>query len=810
MGKAIRLFPAAELLFGLMAGIIVYRLWGLSAFALLSLTAASLILIRSSRLPVAGRILLPLFAIAGFWGMWHADTAFDALAHIANNVPANGELTGRVAGSFEYYPGGCQFIMETETLDGRPVHGGMKISLRNVDNDLPLPGDRVRIADARMKPITGMRNIGGFDYTAYMKDAGVGARLSARGNAITVVERGAGWQPANMGERLRRAMNGFIGQYYPAARAPAAAAMSIGITGGLSRQENRNYVMAGIAHLFSVSGLHVGFISGIAFVIFNYLFFNFCWLVNRAWAEEGFHRRAAALAALLAVGLFVFTAGAKVAAVRAAIMAAVYFTAVAVRRENQILNALAIAALLTLLIDPAALFSISFILSYGAMLTIIVVMAREKGEEPDPLEKLAPKKGWWRKRVGELWLTVRISVAITVALAPVMMAVFNELYGAGIVANIAAIPLGAVAIPSVFAAAIAGYFFPPLAPAAAWISSLPFAALDGIAAFFAAHPLLSFSGPAPAPWLIAFFYAALALLVFYRGRLAYLVSAFCMVTVILFYWPVPRTHGEFRFIDVGQGDATLILFKGGANVLVDGGPAFGNFDAGELAVIPELRRLGIRKLDAVIATHGDMDHVGGLFALLRRFPVVTYYDNGGEEKMLPALRAVAAAHGTRVARLAAGDSVAFGDAHIDVLSPTPEFFASVTERKDNNRSLVMMAAMEGKRLLLPGDAEKPVERDLLARGTALNANILHVAHHGSRTSTTSAFVASVTPTLAIISAGVMNHFHFPARATLETLATQNTAVFRTDIMGEIVLRPVPGGFFLTTWADPVERFFAAE
>lgn len=810
MGTAIRLFPAAEFLFGLMAGVLAYRFWGVSAFALLVLTAAGLLLIRISKMPLRARVLLPLFAAAGFWGMWHAAAAFDAPEHIINNVPVNGELAGRITGGFEYYPSGRHFTLEAETLDGRPVRGGVQVSLRNMEGDAPLPGDAVRIAGARLKPVTGMRNIGGFDYAAHMRDAGVGARLSARGDAVTVVERGAGWHPGNMGERLRRAIHGFITRYYPAERAPAAAAMSIGITGALSRQEKRNYAMAGIAHLFAVSGLHVGFISGIAFVIFNHLFFNFCWLFNRAWAEEGFHRRAAALAALLAVGLFVFTAGAKVSAVRAGIMAAAFFTAIAIRRENQMLNALAIAAMLTLLCDPAALFSISFILSYGAVLTIIMMMAREKGEYPDPLENLAPEKSWWRKRADELWLTVQISAAITVALAPVMMAVFNELYGAGIAANIAAIPLGAVAVPSVFAAAFAGYFFPPLSPAAAWISSLPFAALDGMAAFFAAHPLLSFSGPAPAPWLIAFFYAALALLAFYRGRLAYLLSAACIAAAVLFYWPAPRSHGEFRFIDVGQGDATLILFKDGASVLVDGGPAFGNFDAGELAVLPELRRLGIRKLDAVIATHGDMDHVGGLFALMRRFPVAAYYDNGGDEKMLPALRAAAAEHGTRVGRLVAGNRLAFGGGSIDVLSPTPEFFAAVTERKDNNRSLVLMAAMEGKRLLLPGDAEKPVERELLARRAPVSANLLHVAHHGSRSSTTPEFVAAAGPKLAVISAGVMNHYRFPARATLETLAAQNTAVFRTDLMGEIVLRPAPGGFFLRTWSDPAERFFPAE
>ena len=810
MGTAIRLFPATETLFGLMAGILACRFWGLSAFALLILTAASLVLIRASRMPLRSRILLPLFATAGFWGMWHANAAFEAPEHVANNLPATGELTGRVTGGFEYYPSGCHFILEAKTLDGRPMRGGVQVSLRNTAGVIPLPGDVIRIAGARLKPVTGMRNIGGYDYAAHMRDAGVGARVSALGDAVTVIERGAGWRPGNIGERLRRSMNGFIVQNYSSERAPAVAAMSIGITGPLSPREKRNYAMAGIAHLFAVSGLHVGFISGIAFVVFNFLFFHFCWLINRAWAEEGFHRRAAALTALLAVGLFVFTAGAKVSAVRAGIMAAAYFIAVALRRENHMLNALSLAALVTLLYDPAALFSISFILSYGAVLTIIVVTAREKEEEPDPLEKLAPKKTWWRKLMDELWMTVRISTAITVALAPVMMAVFNELYGAGIVANIAAIPLGAVAVPSVFAAALTGYFIPALAPAAAWISSLPYAALDGIAAFFAAHPLLSFSGPAPAPWVIAFYYASLALLVFYRGWLAYLLSAACIIVAILFYWPAPRSHGEFRFIDVGQGDATLILFKEGASVLVDGGPAFGNFDAGELAVLPELRRLGIRKLDAVIATHGDMDHVGGLFVLLRRFPVAAYYDNGGEEKMLPALRTAAAEQGTRVARLAAGNSLVFGEGAIEVLSPTPAFFASVPESKNNDRSLVLMVSAEGKRLLLPGDAEKSVEAELLARGAPVRADLLHVAHHGSRSSTTPEFTAAVGPKLAVISAGVMNHYHFPARATLKTLAETNAAVLRTDLVGEIVLRPTPGGFLLSTWADPAERFFPAE
>ncbi len=811
MGKTLLLFPSAEILFGSMAGILAFKVWGLSPFSVLALTAATLFLIWISRLPLRGRIVLPLAAAAVFWGMWHTAEAFDLPEHIANNVPSKGALTGQVAGGFEYYPGSCQFILYAESLDGKPVRGGVKVSLRNMAGNAPLPGDIIRFTTASLKPVTAMRNIGGYDYTAHMRDSGIGARFSARGEEdFTVIEHGSAWRPGNIGERLRRAMRDFIFRYYPAERIPAVAAMTIGITGFLSRQEKLNYGMTGIAHLFSVSGLHVGFISGIAFVAFNFLFFNFCCLFNRAWAEAGAHRRAAAFGALMVVGLFVFTAGAKVSAVRAGIMAAVFFTAVIIRRESRIPNALAIAALLTLLYDPGALFSISFILSYGAVLTIAAMMACGTDAESEAFGKLIPKKSGWRKRAKLFLLTAQISAAITITLAPVIMTAFNELYGAGIVANIAAIPLGAMAVPSVFAAAFVGYFFPALAPVAAWISSLPYTALDGIASFFAAHPLISFSGAAPTPWLIALFYATLALLLSYRGRIAYLAAAVCIASVVVFYWPVARTNGEFRFIDVGQGDATLILFKEGASVLVDGGPAYGNLDAGELAVLPELRRLGIRKLDAVIATHGDMDHVGGLFTLLRRFPVTAFYDNGGEEKMLGALRSVAAEHGVRTARLSAGDRLAFGGGSIDVLSPTLKFFDAAVERKGNNRSLVLVATMEGKRLLLPGDAEMPVERDLLARRAPVGVDLLHVAHHGSRSSTTPEFTAAAGPKLAVISDGAQNIFHFPARITLKTLADQNIPVLRTDLLGEIVLRPARRGFFLTTWADPSERFIPTE
>ncbi|MBI5177897.1 MAG: DNA internalization-related competence protein ComEC/Rec2 [Nitrospinae bacterium] len=782
MGMKNLRYPSVDLALALAGGILIYRQpWGFPT-ALLALTAVALALIAVSKMPLTWRTLIPLFAAAGFFGMWRADAAMDAANHVGRLVPVSrAALEGTVRTPIEYFPHGYRFALSAERLNGAPVTGSVQIGVQKGDAP-PLPGDRVELQNISVRPITGFHNLDGFDYEQFMRDKGIAARANLRGEAAMRVTLPAGeWNLFAACEKLRRNIHSFILQNYPRNQSAAVAAMTVGVTGGITRQEWREWAVSGLVHLLSVSGLHVGFVSGGAYAVFYFMAFYLLWWLKPRWVEAGWHRKLSALLCIGAVFGFVLMTGASVPAQRAGIMAAVFFLSVIVGREGELLNSLALSAIIVLLLDPPALFSVSFILSYTAVLAIILLVARAP-DKPDPLESLTPPTPL--SRMGDFFLvTVKISLAVGAASAPVVMSIFNELHGGGVLANLVAIPLGAFAVPSVLAAAGLGWLWPPLGETAAWVSSLAYGGIGFVAHLFGNNPLLSFSGPAPAWWLVALVYAVYALWVF-RSRLMLPGIALLCLAAAVFYWPQKRTFSEVRFIDVGQGDATLIMMRDGTNILVDGGLRFGEFDAGELAVIPELRRLGVRRLDAVIATHGDSDHVGGLFAVMNRIAVKRYMDNGEESKALDGLRAIARNKGIEYAVLRGGDTVP-GLPNISVLHPSGKFAAEHAGTKNNNLALMLMLEIDGAKVLLPADNEKEAEKYLVAEGAALKADVLKVPHHGSATSSTPEFVAEVGPKIAVISVGRMNRFHMPSRKTLATL--MGRPVYQTQYDGDVSL-----------------------
>lgn len=784
----------------LMAGILSCRFWGFTPFAVLALTAGSLVLMLLSRLRPATRAVIPLLAAAGMAALLQAEQAMTREDGMAARIPARGTVIGQVVAPFDHFGQGYRFCIKVDDFNGTAASGVVQVSVREGKSP-PLPGDKVRTSMLWIKPVVGMRNIGAFDYGRYMADAGIAGRASLKNDGgITFLADGNFLNPWRIGEKARRGMSAFITGNFNPKIAAQVSAMTIGITGGLRNEERRAYSASGLAHLFSVSGLHVGLVGGAAYFAGYAFFFWLFWVFWRPGAEGGLHRKWAALAACGTVFLFVYTAGASVSAERAGIMAAVYFASIILGRENDLLNALAMAAGITLVADPAALFSPSFIMSYSALVAIALHLSREKARRETMPDSLETKNAATLLRDRALD-TLKLSAAITAVMAPVMMSIFNEVHAAGILANVAAIPLAGLAVPLVFPAAALGSLYPPLGAAAALVAGAGFWCIDRVALFFSSFPALSFSGPPPPCWLIAAWYVVFFVWAlrnrFFAGGLAGIAAL-----TIFFYLPGGAPdRNEVRFIDVGQGDATLLLFAGGHAVLVDAGARHGNFDAGEMAVLPELRRLNIRRLDAVIATHGDMDHVGGLGAVIKRFNVARFYDNGGNEPALAELREMARARGIPAQTLGAGDGINFGDGGISILHPSGEFLERRGKRSANDRSLMLAVTMNGARILLTADIGVAAERHLIGDGAVLNADVLKLGHHGSRGSTSPEFLAAVKPRIAIISVGRYNRYHLPARATLERIGG-GISLFRTDTEGEIVLHPERDAVTVQSYAYP--------
>jgi competence protein ComEC len=325
----------------------------------------------------------------------------------------------------------------------------------------------------------------------------------------------------------------------------------------------------------------------------------------------------------------------------------------------------------------------------------------------------------------------------------------------------------------------------------------------------AALPLAMVHLPAPGVPETVAWYTAAALAPFMAAhRLARLaVASLLAVTVALSVWPWVRPGDgmlKVTFLDVGQGDAALVELPEGPRLLIDGGPAGPRrFDVGERILAPFLWNRPTWRLDAVALSHSDPDHSGGLAAVLRRFRVGEFWENGrwgaGSEDTL---RAVQQARVPRRA-LAAGERVWLGPALVSVLNPAAD--ASVAS--ENDSSLVLRIDWRGVSLLLTGDIGWRAEQDLLDRRAPVGASILKVAHHGSRFGTTSDFLAAAAPRIAVVSVGARNPFRHPTPEALGRLAAAGARVYRTDRDGAVIVETDGATLRITRWASGVTETF---
>ncbi len=337
-----------------------------------------------------------------------------------------------------------------------------------------------------------------------------------------------------------------------------------------------------------------------------------------------------------------------------------------------------------------------------------------------------------------------------------------------------------------------------------WITAL----LIALVKYFSGLLRWSYRVPGPPQWLlIAFFCLLIVVIVALRLRSRTSVwlsraSAVSLLAVVLAIATFPfaaqwqRGKMELTVLDVGQGDSLFLVSPSGKTLLIDGGGAFGGFpgrpehlatDPGEEAVSTYLWSRGFKSIDVVAVTHGHQDHLGGLTAVLQNFKVGTLWV--GREvagTALASLEELANSRGVTVAHEFRGEQFHWDGAEGQVLWPEPASDAGALPPK-NNDSIVMRWEFGSRAFLLPGDAEKQAERQILAENSAesLQADVLKIGHHGSKNSTTEEFLAAVHPRLAVISSGENNSYGHPSPELLERLEKAAVRVLRTDRNGAV-------------------------
>ena len=527
-------------------------------------------------------------------------------------------------------------------------------------------------------------------------------------------------------------------------------------------------------------------------------------LLRWDWAASRIDAGSLAAATCLPwAGAYALATGASPPVLRAALGAAIVLGGALLRRELDPLNGLALAALVLLAVEPAEALDPSFQLSFAAVAGLALWARPLRGRIPVP----PPPAGSWRARLLEPLLQgACATLAASLATAPILAFHFRQLPLLGLPANLAAIPVGSGLTVLATAAGLAASIDPFLAAPflyAAWPLARALRGLSDLAAAPRWGALALGS-----PGLLGASAAGVLSLAAGRAR-GFRRAAAAAAALACLVLPAPlramaaRERGglEVLFLSVGQGDAALLRLPDGSAVLVDaGGAAGGGRDPGERDVVPLLRDLGVRRLAAVFVSHPHPDHVLGLTAVLDAIPVEAGFGNGDPGEAEAAL-AVARLH---PATLRPGDSWSMGGVAFEVLGGDRAALSG------NDASLVLRVRYGRTAFLFPGDVETAGE-EAAVRGGGLSADIVKVPHHGSRTSSSPAFVAAVRPRFAVVSVGAMNRFGFPRPETLERWRASGAEVLRTDqgavrfLSDGARVRRVPAGAVLDFLATLRER-----
>jgi competence protein ComEC len=690
-----------------------------------------------------------------------------------------------------------RFVVETTRvlLGDRwmPVTGRARLTLWG--ETLPLAYGQTIRGTFRLRRPRAFGNPGAFDSPGYLASQGIFLE-GWTPDPLEIGEPVAGSLLAGEVFRLRGMLLARFDAALPPAEAALLKAMVLGDRSGLTREMQEAFLGSGTYHILAISGLNVSLLAGAAFAAL------------RLFRVSG---RIAALLSILVVTGYAGLAGGGDSVVRAAIMADLYLLALVLDRRVSLLNSLALAALALLWWNPRSLFEVGFQLTFLATLGIVLVVPlvdRRLSALPRPLRYLLG--------------SIAVTVAATAMTAPILASAFNRLTPVGLLANLPVVPLSG-AITALGLAAGAGLMILPAG--IPWLTQASGALVDlllTVAGWFAAWPGGAFFVFAPTPGMTLCYYGTLAGLLLYaegergalpswRARLQSVrlqggaLAAACLlalgVQVLLRLYPAPlEDRVRVTFLDVGQGEAILLELPG-RRILVDGGGLLGeSFDAGRRIVAPYLWRAWIGRLDAVIVTHPETDHAYGIASLLELVPVGEVWTGPLPAASVTAIWLAELLRERRIPhRVVASDSPALraGMARLEVIHPSPErrsaLAAGGRPPRVNEESLVIRLSLGETAMLLTGDLGRSGEAALLESGRPLRANVLKVPHHGSRTSSTPAFLQAVAPEIAVVSAGYRNRFRHPHPEVVERYRLLGARLLRTDLDGAIFVEMTPDG-----------------
>ena len=708
-------------------------------------------------------------------------------------------ISGWIVEPVTKYPDREKLILKIDKIDGRQdvAHSCLvQLFIFNKDKQPTsfILGDYISFV-SRLKKPKNLKNPGSFDFTTFLSRKGISLITYINNpDDVTIIKKFTEKGLSRIIDSIRAELRNIITKN---TNDPVAlgiiSALVIGDQGYITPDVRKIFASTGIIHIIVVAGLHLSIITHLFYLLIKFILSRSTWLCLRTNIPK-----LSFILSMIPMVVYIFITGAHPPVVRSGIMIAVYCFMFIINRSQSKWTGIFAAAIFILTIDPMALYSISFQLSFIAVGSIIAFMPVSSFI----ISKLKAKIPWNHSEIIMSVLNILlISLFVTIGLGAVIALYFNTLPLFGIVLNVIVIPVfGYLIVPISLLASASAFVFPLLSHALFFILSFLIKEIVNVIHAISELPGASIRVATPTLFEICLYYLTITILL--NTKKIGLKTTSIILFPILFLQIMDagyffyRTHYNkelsITFIDVGQGDSAFVELPYGKTLLVDGGGgAYQSYDTGEAVVARYIWTLKRTTVDYVIASHPQIDHIGGLCFIVKNMGVKEIYKSDCEPatKIYKDLMKTIHETGANFYTIKDRTSMFYVNGVKIELFPVPHDICDPASQKDvNNFAVVTKITYKDVSLLFTGDIEKKAEELLVnTYQLKLKAKILKVAHHGSKTSSTDKFLDAVNPLIAVISVGEENPFHMPSKYVLKRLFERHISVLRTDRDGAIMI-----------------------
>lgn len=601
------------------------------------------------------------------------------------------------------------------------------------------------------------RNYKGYNYKQYLKTKKIIGTVELE--KVKILKSSNGSFIHNIQKYIRDTINGTLTDE----EGNLLLAILLGDKDKLSEDIQESFKTSNLSHMLAVSGAHVSYIIlGLTYVLQNSII----------------GKKNGKIVCIIFLLAFMAITNFTPSVTRACIMAILTLFSSIIYRKSDVYTNISVVALITLIFNPYSLLDLGFQLSYGGTIGIIIFIKRIQEKKSNS------------KVINYIKQMALVSIYANIIIIPIMMYHFNTVSFTFIISNIMASPILGIIVITGFLFIIASITVKPLTRLIAIFIKPILSILIKISQICSKLPFSNILVVTPYMFNVISYYAIILYCIKSKKNNKCKIIICLLIVLILINFIIYIFPQKLRifFIDVGQGDSTLIITPDKKTVLIDGGGS-DSFDVGKKVLLPYLLDRRILKIDYVLISHFDTDHCGGILTIMEKVKVknIIISEQAEHSENYERFKKLMIHKKIRLIEVKKGDKIKIGRySEFKILFPTSRL---LSENPLNNNSIVAQFNYNNFKMLFTGDIEKLAEQQILkAEKAEIRADILKVAHHGSKTSSIPEFIKAVKPKIALIGVGKNNTFGHPYQQTIKNLENIKCRIYRTDLQGEIIIK----------------------